>query len=80
MVVKLADLLIFWINYLLPSLSVGGNLSPRQIITGINIDYTNHCPLQFGKYSQVHESYDNTMQEQNTGAIDLRPTGNAQGE
>ena len=61
MIVKLDPLIIFWINALPPSPSVGGNLSPCQIITVLTINYTYHCRLQFGKYAQVHKSQDNTM-------------------
>ena len=78
-IVELVALVIFWLNALPPSPSVGGNLSPRQIVTGLTIDYAKHCHLQFGKYSQVHEDHNNTMQERTTGAIALQPTGNAQG-
>ena len=77
---ELVALVIFWLNALPPSPSVVGNLSPRQIVTGLTINYAKHCHLQFGEYAQVHEAHDNTMQEQTTGAILLRPTGNAQGE
>jgi hypothetical protein len=38
-----------------------------------------HCQLEFGEYVQVHESHDNSMLTRTTGAIALRPTGNAQG-
>ena len=79
MVVELVVLVIFWLNAFTPSPSLGGNLIPRQIITGLIINYTKHFRLQFGKYAQVHESYDNTMQERTTRAIALRPTGNTQG-
>ena len=79
MIVKLDPLIIFWINSLPPSTSVRGNLSPRQIITGLTIDYTKHYRLQFGKYAQIHKSHDNTLLERTTGGISLRPTGNAKG-
>ena len=79
MIVELVALVIFWINALPPSLSVGVNLSPRQIVTGLIIDYAKHFRLQSGEYTQVHKAHNNTMQERNTGAIALRPTGNAQG-
>ena len=79
MIADLVALVIFWINALPPSPYMGGNLSPIQIITGLTIDYTKHCRLQFGEYAQVQKSHDNTMQERTTGAISLRPTGNAQG-
>ena len=79
MVVDLVALNIFWINALPPSPSVGGNLGPRQNITGLTINYTKHCRLQFGKYAQFQEFNNNTMQERTTGSIYLRPTGNSQG-
>ena len=61
MIVELVSLIISWLNALPPSPSVGGNLSPHQIITGLTINYTKHCRLQVGKYSQVHESHYNTI-------------------
>ena len=60
-IVKIVALVILWINALPTSPSVGGNLSTRQIITDLTIDYTKHCRLQFGDYTQVHTSHDNTM-------------------
>ena len=54
MIVELVALVIFWLNALPPSPSIGGNLIPRQIITGLNIDYTKQFRLQFGDYAQVH--------------------------
>ena len=74
------NLMIFWLNDLPPSPSMGGDLIPLHIITGLTINYMKDCRLQFGKYTQVREYHDNTIQEQTTGAIVLRPTGNAQGE
>ena len=63
MIVKLFALVIFWIKKLPPSPSVGGNLSPHQIVTGLTIDYTKHLQLQFGEYAHAHKSHDNNMQE-----------------
>ena len=63
MIAEIVDLVIFWINALLPSPSVGGNLSPRHIITGLTINYMKHFRLQFGDYAQVHEPHNNTIQE-----------------
>ena len=54
MIVELIAPIIFWLDTLPPSPSVGGNLSPRQIITNLTIEYTKHCRLQFDEYSQVH--------------------------
>jgi hypothetical protein len=54
-------------------------MSPRTIITGIELDFNQHCQLQCGEYAQTHEPHDNTMVHRTVGAIGLRPTGNAQG-
>ena len=80
MIVELILLFTIFINVIPPSPSVGGDLSPLQIVTGIIINYINHCRLQFVEYAQVHESHDSTMQERSTGEIALSPTSNSQGE
>ncbi|KAL7559815.1 hypothetical protein ACA910_003979 [Epithemia clementina (nom. ined.)] len=54
-------------------------MSPRQIITGLDINYSRHCKAEFGDYIQTHEEHDNTMATRTIGALALRPTGNAQG-
>ena len=54
-------------------------MSPRAIVTGTTMDYGCHCQLEFGEYVQTHEEHDNLMNTRMTGAIALRPTGNAQG-
>ena len=54
-------------------------VSPHTIITGQHVDYNKHCKYEFGQYVQVHHQHDNTMLPQTTGALALRPTGNAQG-
>ena len=51
---------------------------PRELITGICIDYIKHCNLEHGDYAQVHEENDNSMATRTTVAITLRPTGNMQ--
>ena len=79
MIVEIVALVIFWMNATPRSPSVVGNLSSRQIVNGLNIDYAKHFRLQSDEYDQAHEAHDNTMQERTTGAIALRPTDNAQG-
>ena len=54
-------------------------MSPHTIITGQHVDYNKHCKYEFGQYVQVHDQHDNTMLPRTTGALALRPTGNAQG-
>ena len=46
---------------------------------GLTIDYATHCKIEFGAYIQTYEPHDNAMLPRTTGAIALRPTGNAQG-
>jgi hypothetical protein len=58
---------------------VSDTMSPREIVAGLQIDFHKHCELEFGEYVQTHEEHDNTMATRTTGAIALRPTGNAQG-
>jgi hypothetical protein len=59
--------------------SISDTLSPRAIVVGSHVDYTKHCQLEFGSSVQTHEEHDNSMATRTTGAIALRPTGNAQG-
>ena len=54
-------------------------MSPRALVVGSTIDYATHCKIEFGAYVQTHEPHDNSMLPRTTGAIALRPTGNAQG-
>ena len=70
---------MFWIKCFLHKDGIHVTLSPRTIVTGSNIDHNKHCRLQFGSYVQVHEQHYNSMATRTSGAIALRPTGNAQG-
>ena len=70
---------VFWLNTFPAGDGVSETLSPREIVLGLRIDYNRHCQIEFGSYVQVHEATDNTMRARTTGALALRPTGNAQG-
>jgi hypothetical protein len=69
----------FWLNVFPPGDGVSREHSPRELITGMEIDYNKHCQLEYGAYAQVHEEHDNSMSTRTTGAIAMRPTGNSQG-
>jgi len=70
---------VFWLG-MFPSLDgIADTLSPRALMTGLTLDYTKHCWLEFGSYVQTHEDHNNSMQSRTTGVIALRPTGNRQG-
>ena len=62
MIVELVALVIFWLNELPLSPSVGGNLSPLQVVTGLTIEYAKHFRIQFGEYDKVHKAHDTTIQ------------------
>ena len=79
MVAELIYYCVFWLNSFPAKDGVSADLSPRAIVTGSHIDFNKHCKLEFGAYVQAHEEHDNTMTTRTTGAIALRPTGNAQG-
>jgi hypothetical protein len=79
MIVELVHFANYWLNMFPANDGVSSTLSPRRIMTGQYCDYALHAQLQFGEYAQVHEVHDNSMSTRTTGAIALRPTGNAQG-
>ena len=76
---EIISLVVFWINALPLSPSIVGELSPRQIVPGMTVDYVKHFRIQFREYSQVQEAHDNTIHARATGAIALLPTGNTKG-
>ena len=57
------------------------NVSPRTLMTGIQLDYSKHFRLPLGSYVQVHDdpSPTNSRTARTVGAITLGPTGNLQG-
>ena len=79
MTIEMVYAAVFWLNSFVSSGGVSDVYSPRTIITGQVLDYAKHCRLEFGDYVQVHEDHNNSMAMRTTGAIALRPTGNAQG-
>ena len=79
MIVEMVTSATFWLSMFPPTDGISKVISPRGIIHGLTVDYNKHCQLEFGSYAQVDEEHDNSMQTRTTGAISLRPTGNAQG-
>ncbi len=77
--IELIHYCVLWLNSFPANGGISDTMSPRSIVVGSEVDYTNHCKIEFGTYVQTHELHDNTMLPRTTGAIALRPTGNAQG-
>jgi hypothetical protein len=51
---------------------------PRELFTGVRVDYSRNCKLGFGDYVQVYAERDdsNNMHAKTVGAICLGSTGN----
>jgi hypothetical protein len=79
LVVQMVSTCNFWLNIYPPKDGVSRNINPRELMTGVKIDYNKHIRAEFGEYVQVHEQHDNSMKTRTTGAIATKPTGNAQG-
>ena len=80
MVIELVHLCAFWLNVFPPVLkTIHPTMSPRAILTGLEVDFKNHCKLKFGEYVHIHEEHDNTTASHNCAAITLCPTGNTEG-
>jgi hypothetical protein len=80
MVIEMVYTSVFWLNSFPSAQGISETLSPWEIVLRQSLDYNQHCQLEFGMYVQTHEQHDNGMGARTTGAIALRPTGNAQGD
>eukprot|EP00956_Cyclotella_meneghiniana_P009213 scaffold12647_cov40-Cyclotella_meneghiniana.AAC.2 len=80
-VIFLLKFVILWMNAFPAKNGVSDEFSPREIVTGLRLDYKKHCQARFGAY--VEASYDaditNTMNDRTAPCIVLGPTGNVQG-
>ena len=64
-----------WLNAFPPKGGVSKNLGPREIITGVKVDYNKHCKIPFGSYVQTREENAprNSQNSRTIGAISLFP-------
>jgi hypothetical protein len=79
LIVEMVYTSVFWLYSFPNRYGISTQYSPRTIVAGQQIDYNNHCQMEFGTYVQTHEYHDNSMLSQTTGAIALWPTGDTQG-
>jgi hypothetical protein len=77
LVVQMVSTCNFWLNVYPPTDGVSRSINPRELITGVKIDYNKHIRAEFGEYVQTHEEHDSSMKSRTTGAIATKPTGNA---
>ena len=79
--INLLQFIAFWINAMPSESGVSEVYSPREIVTGMKLDFKRHCRARFGAY--VEASYDdyitNTLKDRTHSCIALGPTGNIQG-
>ena len=80
-VIHLIYFVVFWMNAMPSDSGISEVYSPREIVTGMKLDFKKHCRARFGAY--VEASYDdvitNTMKDRTHACIALGPTGNVQG-
>jgi hypothetical protein len=63
----------FWLSIYPPKDGISRNINPRELITGVKIDYNKHIQAEFGEYVQVLEEHDNTMQTVLPTQLQLNP-------
>jgi hypothetical protein len=80
-VIHLMMFVVFWINAFPSDSGVSSVHSPREIVTGLKIDYSKHCRARWGSYVEASDDLDvtNTMRDRTSPSIVLGPTGNIQG-
>jgi hypothetical protein len=80
-IIHLIYFVVLWINSFSTSNGVSETYAPREIVTGMKLDFTKHCKVEFGAY--VEASFDdeitNTLKERTHSCISLGTSGNIQG-
>ena len=80
-IVFLLRFVVLWLNAFPSDNGVSTEFSPREIVTGLRMDYTKHCRVRWGAYVEASQDPDitNTMTDRTAPCIALGPTGNIQG-
>ena len=79
LVLEMAKSAVFWLNSFPHANGMSHTISPREVVTGLQIDHNKHCKYEFGEYVHTHEEHTNGMELRTVGALALFPTGNCQG-
>jgi hypothetical protein len=61
MIIELIHYCTFWLNAFPHADVLSDVLSPRNIVSGLGIDFNRHCKIEFGAYAQVHEDHNNSI-------------------
>jgi hypothetical protein len=80
-VIHLLYFVTLWINAFPSDSGVSDAYSPREIVTGMKMDYAKHCKARFGSYVEASDdpTITNTLRDRTSPCIVLGPTGNLQG-
>ena len=80
-IIHLIYFVVMWINAFPADNGVSTHFLPREIITGLKLDYKKHCKALWGSYVEASDDNEvtNTMRARTSPCIVLGPTGNIQG-
>ncbi|KAL7504014.1 hypothetical protein ACHAXN_002241 [Cyclotella atomus] len=81
MLIQLLYFVVLWLNVPIWENGASTELSPREIVTGLKIDFKKHCRALWGSYieASVDPDLTNTLDSRTAPCIYLGPTGNVQG-
>ena len=76
MLVHLIKFVTFWINSFVNENGASKVFSPRELLTGMKVDYNKHCQARFGAYVEASDDADvtNDMRDRTSPCIVLGPT------
>ena len=75
LVLEMAKSAVFWLNSFPHANGMSRTISPREVVTGLQIDHNRHCQYEFGEYVQTHEEHTNGMEPRTIRVLALFPTG-----
>ena len=80
-IIFLLRFVVLWLHAFPSDSGVSSEFSPREIVTGLHLDFKKHCRARFGSYVEASQDPDitNTMNDRTAPCIVLGPTGNVQG-
>ena len=80
-IIRLVYFAVMWINAFLAENGASQEYSPREIVTGLKMDFQKHCRARWGSYveASVDDIVTNTQVNRTHPSICLGPTGNMQG-
>jgi hypothetical protein len=80
-IIFLLRFVVLWLNAFPNANGASTEHSPREIVTGLKMDYPKHCRARFGAYVEASQDSDitNTLNDRTAPCIVLGPTGNVQG-